>query len=78
MSDALYRHQLTILCLAGLCAAPGTGSAQMNNPPGAEPADAAGPAQTLPPAIVVGKPDDYRAPASSTATRTETPALQNP
>ena len=35
------------------------------------------PTQTLPPVTVIGKPDTYRAPESTTATRTNTPSLQN-
>ncbi len=36
------------------------------------------PTQTLTPVVVTGKPDAYRAPDSSTATRTSTPFLQTP
>ncbi len=39
---------------------------------------AQGQAQTLPSVTVTGERDDYRAPDSSTATRTDTPALQTP
>lgn len=78
MSDTFYRRELAALCMVGLCVAPGIGSAQTANSPGADQTDAAKPAQTLQPVIVVGKPDEYRAPPSSTASRTETPALQNP
>lgn len=35
-------------------------------------------APTLPTVTVTGTPDDYRQPNTSTATRTDTPSLQNP
>jgi len=62
---------------AALSAAAPCLRAQAASPPDVGHA-ASAPAQTLEPVTVTGKPDDYRAPPSSTATRTDTPALQTP
>jgi iron complex outermembrane receptor protein len=52
--------------------------AQSGPDPGNSGAAAAPPAQALAPVTITGKPEDYRAPPSSTATRTDTPSLQTP
>ena len=64
------------LCAAGLSTISPPSSAQ--NAP--QPAASASAPATLPRVVVVGQPieADYSAPASSTATRTNTPSLQNP
>ncbi len=59
------------------CSVPGLASAQTVAPAAAASAPER-PMQTLPPVVVTGKPDAYQAPASSTATRTNTPSLENP
>ncbi len=58
------------------CTVPGLASAQAVAPSVAASAPAQ-PTQTLAPVVVTGRPDAYRAPESSTATRTDTPSLQN-
>lgn len=64
------------LVAAGVIALPCAALAQTtaSEEPAAPQADAV----TLPPVTVTGTRDDYHAPPSSTATRTDTPALQTP
>ena len=67
------------LCAASLWSLPLAARAQTAEPkPADKPAAPSVAAQTLAPVVVIGKPLDYRAPASSTATKTDTPSLQNP
>ncbi|CAN5447764.1 TonB-dependent siderophore receptor [soil metagenome] len=71
------RHLLawTPVAAAACCTVPGLATAQAVAPSVAASAPAQ-PTQTLAPVVVTGRPDSYRAPESSTATRTETPSLQ--
>lgn len=65
---------LTLLAAACLALVSSSAAAQgtLSSPASATPAG------TLPTVKVTGTPDDYRAPASPTATRTDTPSLETP
>ena len=66
------------LLAAGLwCVAAGSAAAQTAAAPASAASAAESGVQMLEHNTVVGKPDTYRAPDSSTATRTNTPSLQN-
>ncbi len=71
-------HFCASLAVAAGCAATGLASAQAVAPPAAAASAPERQPQTLAPVVVTGKADAYRAPESSTATRTNTPSLQNP
>lgn len=73
-------HRLTPIAtlFASLVVAPGFAVAQTASAPAASASAPEPAAQTLQRVVVVGKPDDYRPPQTSTATRTATPPLENP
>lgn len=65
--------RLAVLTAASLITAATTSVAQSNT----SSPNTGSPTPTLPVVTVTGTPDDYRPPHSSTATRTDTPSLQN-
>ncbi len=71
----MIRPQLRLTALASACLLAAAGSAHAQ---GAAPTGAAGASPSLPTTTVTDTAEGYRAPASSTATRTATPLLETP